>query len=118
MFTSSCAPDQQDPEMLKLESSVETGACQRILDELGVESLKLNVRGKIGFPDRLFWLPGGRPLLIEFKRVGEEPRKIQTHIHKKLKKLGYMIEVHDDVESAFRAVQHALDATQVPKDRG
>lgn len=57
--------------------------------ELGVRSIKLTPQGQRGWNDRLFWVPGGRPLLVEFKREGEEPRKLQTHRHETLRDLGY-----------------------------
>lgn len=45
-----------------------------------------------GWPDRCFWLPGGKPVLIEFKRRGARPRqgeKYQWHIQKQLRRAGY-----------------------------
>ena len=53
-----------------LESKVERTACKKIRELLGIESTKLNVRGETGLPDRLFWIPGGRPLFIEFNLLG------------------------------------------------
>lgn len=45
-----------------------------------------------GWPDRCFWLLGGRPALVEFKRRGARPRKgekYQRYVQKQLKKLKY-----------------------------
>jgi hypothetical protein len=102
----------------RLESSIESAACKKIKAELGVDSLKLNLRGNRGWPDRLFFIPGGRPLLIEFKRPGTEPEPLQVYRHNQLKEWDYAIEVHDTTEGAFRAVARALEAAQVPKGRG
>ena len=58
------------------ENAVVAGA-----EALGVPSIKLNLKGNRGWPDREFWIPGGRPLLIEFKLPGEEPDPLQAHRH-------------------------------------
>lgn len=94
-----------------LESSIERRACERVLAEYGVANTKL-VKAT-GYPDRLFWVPGGRPLLIEFKRLNEAPRKYQKYIHANLRELGYDVEVHDTIEGAVEAVRRALEAARV-----
>jgi len=93
-----------------LEKRIETNTCERVLHELGVASAKLATPGRRGIPDRIFWVPGGRPLLIEFKRPGEEPRPLQSHIHALLKQLGYLVEVHDNEDEAFESVKKLLDS--------
>ena len=90
------------------EESVEDTVCDRVKERLGITSLKLNLRGNNGWPDRLFFIPGGRPFLIEFKREGEEPEPLQAHRHQFLKDLGYDVEVHDDVTRAYLAVRQRL----------
>lgn len=98
--------------MQVLESYIERTACRRIAD-LGVRNIKLaKVRG---WPDRLFLIPGGKPLFIEFKRPGAKPRKFQSHIHAILRRLGYKVEIHDDATQAVEAVRRALEATRVPE---
>lgn len=104
--------------MRVLESGIEGKACREVWKKLGVYGLKLHVVGQRGYPDRVFLIPGGRPLLIEFKRPGEVPRDLQAHIHKRLRKLGYQVEVHDDWRDAFEAVKQAVEAAQVPKEGG
>ena len=99
---------------IMLEASIECRACARVLKELGVRSLKLNVGGQTGWPDRMFMVPGGRPLFIEFKRPGEEPRPKQQHIHKILRHNRYDIQVYDTVDGAFQAVAAAVAAARVP----
>jgi hypothetical protein len=44
-----------------------------------------------GIPDRTFWVPGGRPLVPEFKRPDgkSEPSPAQVWHMKKLHKMGY-----------------------------
>lgn len=98
------------------ESKIENDVSRRALYELGVASLKLNLRGNNGWPDRLYLIPGGRPLLIEFKRPGEEPRPLQVHRHAQLKMLNYHVEVHDDQLEAFKAIAKALEAARVSEE--
>jgi hypothetical protein len=42
-----------------------------------------------GVPDRIFFTPGGRPLIIEFKARGEKPGELQQWYLQKLKEDGY-----------------------------
>lgn len=65
---------------------------------------KLNGEGKRGWPDREFFLPGGKPFLIEFKRPGEEPDPLQLETIGALRALGYDVEVHDDKNTAIAAI--------------
>ena len=90
------------------ETKIEKDACDLIYKHLGVLSSKLKVLGQTGFPDRIFWLPDGKPLLIEFKCPGEEPEPKQRHIHAQLRALGYMVEVHDNDLDALQAVINIL----------
>lgn len=97
--------------MRELEADIEARAVGRILRETGVPSSKL---GQQGDPDRIFWIPGGKPLIIEFKRPGEYPRPLQVEKIRRLVALGYNVGVADNVDDALRAVQQALDATRLP----
>ena len=94
---------------MKYETAIERCACGRALRELGVRSLKLNITGNTGWPDRLFFIPGGRPLFIEFKRPGEEPGPKQRHIHAVLKHNGYEVQVHDSIDGAVDAIKRRVE---------
>lgn len=98
------------------EASIEETACRKALDELSVRSLKLNGSGNTGWPDRVFFIPGGKPLFIEFKQPGESAEPRQALIHKFLKYHGYQITVEDSVEGALKAVRTSL-ATAVAAGR-
>jgi hypothetical protein len=50
-----------------LESAIEA-ACVKYASKRGCLSVKLQ-GGTTGTPDRLFLLPGGQPLLVEFKQL-------------------------------------------------
>ena len=99
-----------------LESSIERNTCKRVEDELGIRNLKLNVRGQTGWPDRMFLIPGGKPLFIEFKRPGEDLEPKQNYVAQVLRRLGYNVEKHDNEERAFNAVARTLEASRVSKE--
>lgn len=92
---------------MKEETKIERQACSLIYKRFGIVGVKLTVRGERGWPDRLFLLPGGRPLLIEFKRPGEMPRPNQGRIIERLRLNGYLVATCDD---AFDALNLVLDA--------
>lgn len=64
--------------------------------QLGCLVLKLNVIGRVGWPDRVF-IYHKRLLFIEFKRPGEKARKIQGYIHECIRKHGFPVKVVDSV---------------------
>jgi len=98
------------------EVSIEEKACSLIYEHLGIKGSKLKVKGESGYPDRIFWLPGGKPFLIEFKKPGEEPRPSQIRIHDYLRSLGYKVEVHDNAIDALEATIKAVDSTRLSKE--
>ena len=101
---------------MKLETKIELQACDLIFGNLGIGSLKVNVRGNTGWPDRIFWVPGGKPLIIEFKTPdGELSPKQKYHIER-LKKDGYNVEVCDDAIDAFLAAIRAVEATRLSEE--
>src|SRR5690606_12126863 len=79
--------------------------------ELGISHTNLKAFGENHLPDHLYWLPGGKPFLIEYKRPGEEPREAQADKIKELKGLGYCVECHTDPVDALEAVIAALEAS-------
>lgn len=83
-----------------LEKNIEKWTCDRAAF-LGCVCLKLNVRGRVGWPDRLF-LFRGKVLFIEFKRLGENPTLIQQYVHAEIRAHGVPVEVVDNVGDAGR----------------
>ena len=71
----------------------------------GITDTKMNTLGRASWPDRCFWLPPGKPLFIEFKRLGELPTPAQADIHKLLRGLGYEVAVHDTAEDALALIK-------------
>lgn len=92
---------------MKLEIDIEEDACAKAL-ALGVINVKMKAAGHNGWPDRMFMIPGGRPLLIEFKNVGESPPPLQQVMHRRLKHYGYQVEVCDSVDEAIGYIKRAL----------
>ena len=95
--------------MQVLESSIEQSFVAK-LKKVGLVSIKLNLQGTRGWPDRLVLVPGGVPLFIEFKRPGEDLRALQRVRHDYLRSLEYDVETFDDAEEAF---QHVLDTAAI-----
>lgn len=86
-----------------LERPVES-ALVRGTKARGGLAIKLNTR--IGLPDRLLLLPGGRLLLVECKRPKGRPRVSQEVMHEQLAALGFEVELVD----THARVKEVLDA--------
>lgn len=68
--------------------------------EQGYLTTKLNGQGQRGKPDRVFWIPGGKPAIIEFKKPGQEPSDLQLYWLKQFERHGYRTAWFDDAELA------------------
>lgn len=107
--------------MRALESKIERDTCGDALRKLGVPNMKmLHTGGETGWPDRIFFIAGGKPLMIEFKRAGEAHKTSarQEYIHSVLRELGYDVQIHDNKDAALEAIRSAkLDAARLSKAR-
>ena len=65
-----------------------------------------------GLPDRLILCRGGYVGFAEIKTTGKKPTKIQTFIHDKLRQLGFVVVVIDDIESRDRAIRFFLNSVK------
>ena len=74
---------------------------------LGIMQTKMNLIGRRGWPDRCFWLVGGCPLFIEFKRRGAAATPLQVFTHEQLRAAGYRVEVVDDAEAGKALIRGA-----------
>ena len=72
---------------------------------IGIPSTKLQTRSDTAWPDRAFWIPGGRPLITEFKLPGEVPREKQEYKIDILRRLDYDVLTVDDYETVMRAIR-------------
>lgn len=75
-------------------------------------SLKLNVLARVGWPDRIYLYYGARIIFIEFKRLGQKPRRIQDYIHGKLRELGFRVFVVDCIEQGRAAIDDLTKGDQ------
>jgi hypothetical protein len=95
-----------------LEITLRDKVCHDVRKQLGVRSLQLELRFDAGWPDRLFLLPGGKPLFMEFKRPGGRPRPLQLERLDTLVRLGYLESIDDgwsdDYEDAMAKIKRAL----------
>ena len=96
-----------------VESVTEQGVV-RWAEEQGIEHTKLNLLGNRSWPDRCFWLAGGRPLLMEFKRLGKGPRKQQEAKIARLKRLSYDAHCVDRKEDGIHILQVAIQRRKHP----
>ena len=71
----------------------------KFVEESGGIAVKLLSQFIKGLPDRMFLLPGGVVIFVEFKSTGKMPTKIQSYIHAKIRALGFLVYVVDSVES-------------------
>jgi hypothetical protein len=85
---------------VRLEHEDEAALCARVWKDLGVASIKMNIMGNRGYPDRLFLLPL-RPAWLEFKRYRKGLRMLQAHRIGQLIELGYDAKWTDDYEAAY-----------------
>lgn len=67
--------------------------------------LKLNVKGRKGWPDRLFVGRNAAVFFVELKSKGEQPEPIQMHIHKILRERGMKVFVVDDYDTLVNVLK-------------
>ena len=78
----------------------------------GCMHLKLVMWGRIGWPDHLY-LYHGRVLFIEFKRAGEQPRKIQEYIHERIRKHGFDVVVVDNNADGRAVIDNLTEGLKI-----
>ena len=101
--------------MVRASSEPERNIEARVVrwaERRAIPHLKLNVMFRRAWPDRVFWIPGGRPALLEFKRRGKQPTPLQAHTIKKLKALGYDVCWFDNSEKAIRYLEERCEAAR------
>lgn len=86
-----------------LEKIIEQKVCDYAKKQ-GVLVYKFTSMGKRSVPDRLFFLPGGKSFLIEFKRAGKHPTPSQRAEITRLQQQGVVVYVIDSVETGKAAV--------------
>ena len=61
-----------------------------------------------GLPDRLCLFPNHKMVFVETKTTGQKPRRIQAYMHKKLRALGFRVEVIDSVEGVEQFIDNII----------
>ena len=70
--------------------------------------IKLLCDQLIGLPDRLCLFPNHKMAFVETKTTGQKPRRIQAYMHKKLRALGFRVEVIDSIEGVEQFIDNIL----------
>lgn len=89
---------------------------EKVIERKLVELVKLNggmcikllCDQLIGLPDRMCLFPGHKIVFVELKTTGRKPKRIQAHMHNKLRALGFRVEVIDTVESVINFVDDII----------
>lgn len=82
------------------ESYIQTKVVSWARNVMGVQCCKLATMAYRAYPDFIFFIPGGKPLMIEFKSSQGTPTANQKFIHDLLRKSGYVVNVENDILSA------------------
>jgi len=83
--------------MTEIEKNLEKKLTNR-LAKLGGWAVKLLAVHITGLPDRLCLWPGGRVVFVEMKSTGKTVRPSQAAIHRKLRNMGFRVEVIDSTK--------------------
>lgn len=70
--------------------------------------IKLLCDQLIGLPDRLCLFPNHKMAFVETKTTGQKPRRIQAYMHKKLRALGFRVEVIDSVKDVINFIEDIM----------
>lgn len=69
----------------------------KYVEQVGGMAVKLLSQFINGLPDRMFLLPRGRVIFVEFKSTGCKPRKLQAVIMRRIASLGFTVLVVENV---------------------
>ena len=68
--------------------------------------IKLLCDNLLGLPDRMVLMPHGKIAFAELKTTGRKPRRIQVLMHKKLRALGFRVDVIDTTEGINNFIEN------------
>ena len=94
----------------------ETVDSEKVVERKLVELIKINngmcikllCDQLIGLPDRLCLFPNHKMAFVETKTTGQKPRRIQDYMHKKLRALGFRVEVIDSIEGVKQFINSII----------
>lgn len=81
----------------------------RAVKEAGGMCIKLLCDQLSGLPDRLCLFPDGSAVFVELKTTGKKPRKLQLLMHKRLRLLGFRVEVIDRTEQIRELINEYVE---------
>lgn len=87
------------------------------VERVGGWCLKLPAIHNAGLPDRLCLFPGGEVVFVELKAFGKKPRKIQTLMHRKIRALGFRVEVVDTPEQIKKITREYEEQCKFSSDK-
>jgi len=90
------------------EGKIEKAVVDFMKENHNIESIKLNLEGNVGWPDRMFLLPE-RPAWIEFKMPGQVAAPIQAYRIKTMRAVGYDVITCDEAEVAIMWLLHKME---------
>lgn len=80
----------------------------------GISVVYFKIQAALGWPDRMVMWDGGHVMFVELKRPGEKPRPAQLHIHKILRNMGFIVEVHDNAREALDSIKRHIAESGIP----
>lgn len=83
--------------MIESEKKLERMLTEKV-KHMGGWALKLVPSQVSGLPDRMVLLPGERIFFVEVKTTGQKTRPRQDVVHRRLRRLGFRVEVVDTSE--------------------
>lgn len=83
---------------IESEKNLERSLKRTVELDIGGLCIKLLSTHLSGLPDRMCLMPRGRIIFVEVKTTKQKPRKIQLLIHKKLRKLGFVVKIVECTE--------------------
>jgi hypothetical protein len=86
------------------ESTIERFLRTKV-EAMGGRAIKIPAIHHAGIPDRLVLLPMGRVFFAETKCKGGSPSKIQLLTHRKLRGMGFRVEVIDNNQRTIEILE-------------
>lgn len=87
------------------EQTVEAYLVRRVREELKGTAYKFTSLARRNVPDRKLALPGGRTVYVECKAPGKKPTKGQEREIKRLRALGFRVEVTSTKDQVDRLIE-------------
>jgi hypothetical protein len=91
-----------------LEKVIEEHLRKKVKDVLKGIAYKFTSPSRRSVPDRLCLLPGGKAIFVELKAPGKKPTEGQLREHKRLRALGFQVDVIDSKEGVDEWVTNII----------